>query len=59
MGQFPPHHEAAQAWLARLRGVNRDPVWSILERIPTTRMSDICKRFTMELLLINQQRLLA
>lgn len=50
--------DAAQAWLARLRGVNRDAVWGILERVPLERMSDICKRFTMELLLNNQQRLL-
>ncbi len=49
---------AAQAWLARLRAVNRDAVWAILERVPRERMSDTCKRFTMELLATNQQRLL-
>jgi hypothetical protein len=49
---------AAVAWLEQLRGVNRDAVWSILERVPEERMSETCKRFTMELLLTNQQRML-
>jgi hypothetical protein len=49
---------ATQAWLARLREVNRDAVWGILQKLPSARMSDICKRFTMELLSANHQRLL-
>jgi HipA-like C-terminal domain len=49
---------AAQAWLARLREVNRDAVWGILQNVPSKRMSDTCKRFTMELLSANHQRLL-
>jgi hypothetical protein len=50
--------DAAQAWLNRLGSVNRDEVWGILERVPAERMTETCKRFTMELLLTNQQRLL-
>lgn len=49
---------AGQVWLARLKTVNRDSVWAILNRVPAARMSDTCKRFTMELLTTNQQRLL-
>jgi hypothetical protein len=48
----------AQTWLARLESVNRDDLWGILERVPENRMSETCKRFTMELLLTNQRRLL-
>lgn len=50
--------QAREIWLNRLGAVNRDEVWAILERVPTERMSDICKRFTLELLCVNQERLL-
>ena len=50
--------KAAQAWLDRLRAAKRDEIWRILERVPLPRMSDVCKRFTLELLLSNQRRLL-
>lgn len=49
---------AERAWLDRLRAVNRDEIRGILERVPVERMSDTCKRFTIELLLTNQRRLL-
>ena len=49
---------AAKLWLEQLRALNRDAVQGILERVPTERMSKICKRFTTELLLANQRRLL-
>ncbi len=49
---------AAAAWREQLRGVNREAVSGILERVPAERMTEICKRFTMELLLTNQQRVL-
>ena len=48
---------ARDAWLERLRTVNRDAVWGILERVPVERMSKICQQFTLELL-TNQKRLL-
>lgn len=50
---------AANAWLAQLRVVQPDAVRDILEKVPVNRMSEICKRFAMELLITNQQRLLA
>lgn len=53
--RVPP---AARAWLTRLATVNKDAIWGILERVPDERMSETCKRFTLELLLTNQQRLL-
>ena len=49
---------AARTWLDRLRTVNRDEIWRIIERVPVSRMSELCKRFTLELLLTNQRRLL-
>jgi hypothetical protein len=51
--------EAGQAWLARLRAVQPDAMQSILNRVPTARMSDTTKQFTLELLVTNQRRLLA
>jgi len=41
-----------------LQAVNRDTIGAILERVPLARMSETCKRFTLELLLTNQRRLL-
>lgn len=49
---------AADAWLERLQAVNQDEIWGILEKVPAARMTEICKRFTLELLLTNQRRLL-
>jgi hypothetical protein len=49
---------AKAAWLQQLMAVNREAIAGILERVPVERMSEICKRFTMELLLTNQRRLL-
>jgi hypothetical protein len=49
---------ARDAWLNRLRAVNREALCGILERVPSERMSETCRQFTLELLLTNQQRLL-
>jgi hypothetical protein len=49
---------AANVWLDRLHAVNREQIETILDRVPTGRMSEICKQFTTELLLTNQRRLL-
>jgi hypothetical protein len=50
--------QAKQPWLDRLAGVTRDILYAILERVPPDRMSETCRRFTLELLLTNQRRLL-
>ncbi|MCX7426245.1 MAG: phosphatidylinositol kinase [Planctomycetia bacterium] len=55
-GQVVPR--ANRGWLERLATVNRDALCGILERVPPERMSETCRRFTLELLLTNQQRLL-
>lgn len=49
---------AGRSWPDRLRAVKRDEILGILERVPAARMSETCKRFTLELLLTNQGRLL-
>lgn len=48
----------AARWLDRLRTVKRGSISGILEKVPADRMSEVCKQFTTELLLTNQQRLL-
>jgi hypothetical protein len=53
-GQVPA---AARAWLDRLATVNRDVLLGILVRVPHVRVSETCRRFTLELLLTNQRRL--
>jgi hypothetical protein len=49
---------AAMAWREQLRNVNREALCGILDRVPAERMSEACKRFTLELLITNQKRLL-
>jgi hypothetical protein len=49
---------AAKNWLERLATVTRDQVAGILARIPAERMSECCRRFTLELLEFNRRRLL-
>lgn len=50
--------EAGRAWLERLSQISLDEVAQVLDRVPDGRMSDITRRFTLELLKINQHRLL-
>lgn len=45
---------AGKAWLDRLNSIKRD----VVKQIPAPRMTETCKRFTMELLETNRQRLL-
>lgn len=48
----------ALIWLERLQTVTKREVSDILHRVPSARMSDVCKRFTLELLYTNRERLL-
>jgi hypothetical protein len=50
--------EAKNAWLERLGAMNEHAISGILEMVPQNRMSEICKDFTLQLLLTNQRRLL-
>ena len=49
---------AAATWLEQLSRICNDDVIEVMDRIPTERMSPICKEFTRTLLNANQQRLL-
>lgn len=48
----------ADKWLARLATVGLDTIKQVLSEVPNKRMSNITKKFTLELLLENQRRLL-
>lgn len=48
----------AKAWLGRLKTLDEQSLRSILEKVPAHRMTDVSKRFTLELLFENQKRLL-
>jgi len=51
--------KAVQIWLGRLAKIDRAAVQQILEEVPENRMSRISKEFTLELLMVNQARLLS
>ncbi|CAN5438690.1 hypothetical protein BH20VER3_BH20VER3_06000 [soil metagenome] len=50
---------AAKVWLTQLASVTTAEVESIIREVPPNRMSAVTRRFTLELLTVNQQRLLA
>ena len=50
--------DAAKAWQSRLAAIDRQQISAIIERIPPSRMSAICRRFTQELIEENQKRIL-
>jgi hypothetical protein len=49
---------AAKVWLDRLKAIDQAAILGILDEIPSKRMTEPAKRFTLELLLTNQKRLL-
>ena len=49
---------AARLWLERLAAVQANAVESILREIPPMRMSSVTSEFTLQLILVNQERLL-
>jgi hypothetical protein len=49
---------AAKIWLERIGSVTREEIKAIIEDVPPDRMSDVARRFTLELIVANQQRLL-
>lgn len=50
--------QAALSWIGQLATFDRDSLWQVLNEVPNKRMSNITKKFTVELLLENQRRLL-
>jgi hypothetical protein len=49
---------AAKIWLERISGVTREEIEAIIKEVPPNRMSDVARRFTLELMMANQERLL-
>lgn len=56
-GQRVP--SAARAWVSRLGVAKTDDLLAILVEVPNHRMSNICKEFTLALLMVNRDRILA
>ena len=50
---------AGRIWLERVRAVDRAAVEAVVNEVPLSRMSSVCREFTGQLLLENQGRLLA
>ena len=53
-----PIEAAACAWMERLKAIDQATIQAVLNRIPHDRMSRVCRDFTLELLLVNQRRIL-
>jgi hypothetical protein len=49
---------AAKIWLERIRGVTKEEIRAIIQEVPPARMSDVARRFTLDLITANQERLL-
>lgn len=49
---------AARIWLGKLAGISQNVLDAILAEVPPQRMSPVTRAFTLELLMINQRRLL-
>ncbi len=50
--------KAARDWLKQLESIKTASMQAILDKVPDQRMSKTAKEFTLQLLLVNQQRLL-
>jgi hypothetical protein len=50
--------EAAKTWLQTIKGVTRKEIEVMVQEVPPNRMSEVTRRFTVELIVVNQQRLL-
>jgi hypothetical protein len=48
---------AGKIWLGRLRAVSQVALETIMNQVPPSRMSSVCREFTVQLLLENQRRL--
>jgi hypothetical protein len=55
-----PHVEyaAAKLWRETIRGVTGVEIEAIIEEVPANRMSEVARRFTLALILANQERIL-
>jgi hypothetical protein len=48
---------AAKIWVETIQGVTREEIEAIIQGVPPNRMSDVARRFTLELIMANQERL--
>lgn len=51
--------QAAKVWLDAIRSVTRAEIEAMIREVPPDRMSEVTRRFTLELIAVNQKRLLA
>lgn len=51
-------NQAALTWLNKLKEINHDQIKSIIDKVPDKLMSDVAKRFTLELIICNKENLL-
>jgi hypothetical protein len=49
---------AAKIWLGAMKVVTRAEIESMIREVPPERMSEVTRRFTLELIMVNQERLL-
>ena len=50
--------KAARIWLGKLSEISQSVVDAVLAEVPPHRMSPVTREFTLQLLMINQRRLL-
>ncbi len=50
--------KAARIWLESMKGVTRQEIEGIIRQVPPNRMSEVTQLFTLELIMVNQERLL-
>jgi hypothetical protein len=48
---------ADRIWLERLQAVGRADIEKIISQVPPSRMSSVCREFTLQMLVENQDRL--
>jgi hypothetical protein len=48
---------AAEIWLETIRGVTREEIESIIQKVPPNRMSEVARRFTLELIAVIEPRI--
>ena len=56
---FSSWSHAAEVWVDRLSTITSEDITGIFEQVPAERMSDVCRQFTIRLLLENQRRICA
>jgi hypothetical protein len=50
---------AGKIWLERLQAVPPASILAVVDQVPPSRMSVVCREFTLEMLRENQRRLVA